>query len=591
MTEDISADDFIQTPPAATRGARNDAVLTEAVRHVDVIHTSLAGMAAIVLMLLAAVSLPVFDRPPVTQLWAFWVMTMASFAGITGLYIVNLRVHKHMTDQARMTEVLVNSLGQGFLFFTKSGEVGPIYSQACLDLLETTPSGKNILDVLRTPEEEKAGFQEWINVLFEPDQALSFDDVIRFFPDYFPHTHGRRVALVYNPIYGKNDELVQVVMIATDQTEEYAAREAAKRQQNFAEMICRIFKDRNQFQTTLIHVREFLESSAKQGVGLKDAARLQRQVHTLKATVKQFNLIDFGEVMHAAENDLRDPTVTTDEEFLGRLSTVRQNIGDALRRVKDEVSNLIGTEYEWRGNVREIGEDEIYAFANQMIEMKADPKVVNSYLWSIAAVPIRDCFHTFEREMRELASMLEKQIKPIQYEGENPHVLTRPMQEFIFSLTHVCRNIVDHGIESPVTRLARSKDAAGQVTIATHILKGAGDKGDMLQIVITDDGNGIDPARVRAKLSSTDPDGPWQFENDEEVIQHVFSWNFSTSDTVTDISGRGIGLEAVQMEVKKLNGTMRVHAELYKGTSFDIRIPYGVYENFFIQDVQASAAS
>jgi len=565
-----------EVQPLQPKSASNDAVLIEAVRHVDVIHTSLAGMTAIVLMLLVAVALPVFGRQPVTQPLAFWVMMVASFVGIAGLYLLNFRVHKHVTDQARLTEVLVNSLGQGFLFFTEDGTCGSVYSQACLDLIECVPAEKNIIDILHIPSDQREDFMGWIEVLFQPDHALGFEDVIRFFPQFFPHSQHRRVALIYRPICGPSGELVRVVMIATDQTEEYAARQAAKRQQNFAEMICRIFKDRNQFQTTLSHVKEFLETSEKVGVGLKDSSRLQRQVHTLKAAVKQFNLVDFGEVMHTVENELRDPMIVKEEDFKVVLVAAREKISDALKRVSDEVSSLIGTEYEWRGNVREIGEDDIYNFAREMFDQKVDHRVIQRYLWAIAAVPIRDCFHSFEREMRELASVLDKQIKPIRFLGTNPHVLTRPLQEFLFSLTHICRNIVDHGIETPVTRLARGKEASGLVTISCDIIRDVPEMGEVLQIIIGDDGNGIDPSRVRAKLSTIDPEGPWRFEDDHAVIQRIFTWNFSTSETVTNISGRGIGMEAVELEVKKLGGTIRVDSQLYKGTSFEIRVPYRV---------------
>jgi len=559
---------------AAGRLKANDAVLTEAVRHVDVIHTSLAGMTAIVLMLLAAVALPVFGRPPVTQPLAFWVMAAASFVGISGLYILNFRVHKHVTDQARLTEVLVNSLGQGFLFFGRDGQCGSVYSQACLELLESVPAGRHVTEVLSIPEDQRADFSDWVDVLFQPDHALGFDDVIRFFPQFFPHSEQRRVALVYRPIWGQTGELLRVAIIATDQTDEFAARQAAKRQQNFAEMICRIFKDRNQFQSTLSHVREFLLSSDRTDLTLADAPRVLRQVHTLKAAVKQFNLVDFGDIMHACENELRDPSIETDDDFRVRLVSARERIDGALKRVKEEVSSLIGTEYEWHGNVREIGEEEIYGFARQMMTMNVEKALIDKFLHDIAAVPIRDCFHSFEREMRELAAIMDKQVKPIKFLGGNPRVLTKPIQELLFSFTHICRNIVDHGIETPVTRMARGKDPAGLVTITCNIISDDSAAGDFLQIIFTDDGNGIDPSRVRAKLSSMDPEGKWRFEDDQAVIQRIFTWNFTTSDSVTTISGRGIGMEAVESEIKKVGGTVRVSSQLYKGASFDIRIPY-----------------
>lgn len=559
----------------ATGGSlAKNAALTDAVRKVDIVHTSLAGMTGIVFMLLIALAMPVFGFHAVTMPLAFAVMATASIIGIIGLYILNFRVHKDVTEQSRITEVLVNSLGQGFLFFDRSGFCGPVYSQACLDLLETVPSNKNIAEVLKVPDAEQEDFMDWVDVLYQPDHALSFEDVVRFLPSLYMHSAQRRIALVYRPILDAQNKLLRIVLIATDQTEEHAAKQMAEHQQNYAEMICRIYKDRNQFQSTLAYLREFIDKTGNKEATLADSSDIFRDAHTLKAAVKQFNLVEFAKLLHECENVLRDPTIETDEGFRTQLIGVNQKVTDALHGLTEEVSALIGTEYEWRGNMREIGEDDIYDFAKLMEKENVSHDILEQYLSSIAAVPIRECFYSFERELRELAIMMDKQIKPVLFKGTNPRVLTRPIQDFLFSLTHICRNIVDHGIEPPVTRMARGKDAAGLITISCDIEKDAEDGKRWLAISISDDGNGIDPSRVRAKLYSMDPEGDWRFEDDKTVIQRVFSWDFTTKDEVTDISGRGVGMEAVDLCVKNLGGTITVGSELYKGTKFELRVPY-----------------
>jgi two-component system chemotaxis sensor kinase CheA len=560
--------------PLSSEFAVDEAVLTEAIRNIDIVHTTLAGMTAIVVMLLAAVALPVFGLSPVTYPAAFAVMTLSAFVGIGRLYVLNVRVHNHVTDQACLTEVLVNSLGQGFMVFDRAGLGGSVYSQACLNLLETVPAGKNIADVLRVPEAQRADFQDWYGILFQADHALGFDDAVKFLPQYFPHSQQRCVTLVYRPIHRLGGQLANVVVIATDQTEEYEARQQAKRQQIFAEMICRIFKERNLFHTMLAHLREFLDATNSPSLGQREVTQLLRQLHTLKATVKQFNLLDLAQVIHEVEGDMRSPDITDKETLHSHLKEGRQKIADALLKVTDEVSGLIGGEHEWRGNVREIDEAELYAFAREMKNNQVNPSLIQRYLSTIAAVPIQDCFRPFERELKELASVMDKQVKPVRFLGSNPRVLTLPIQEFLFSLTHICRNIVDHGIEPAVTRMARGKDSAGQVTVSAEVVQSDYDAGKWLHLVISDDGNGIDPSRVRAKLALQDPGGTWRLEDDQAVIQRIFSWGFSTREDVTTISGRGVGLEAVEREVRLLGGTIRVMSEIYKGATFDIRIPY-----------------
>lgn len=547
------------------------AALTEAVKHVDIVHTSLIGMAAIVFVLLGAVALPILGHPPVTQLAPFGVMVLASLLGIGYLYYVNYRVHQHVSRQASLTEVLVNSLGQGFLVFDGDGICGQVYSQACLDLLETMPAGKNVMDVLHIPEDQRGDFKEWMEIMFMPNHALGFDDVIKFMPSFYPHSKGSRISLMYRPIKAKDGGLTNVVMIATDQTEEFEARKRIEQQRDYADMICRIFKERNQFLATITHVRKFINETARP-VRREDSAPLLRSLHTLKAAVKHFHLDKLGEVIHNLEAELRGQV--SDEEFQKRMQEGHKEVAENLTAVLDKVRDLIGQDYEASGSMHEVQESAMYEFAEEMESRRVDQSVIQSFLATIAAVPANDCFRLFERELHDLAEITGKQVKPIRYTGSNPRVLTKPIQEFLFSLTHICRNIVDHGIEPPVTRLARDKDPAGQVAIHTHLIPDETQKIECLHIVISDDGNGIDPSRVRAKLASIDPQGSWRDQDDEAVIQNIFSWGFSTQDNVTDLSGRGVGLEAVEREVKLLGGSIKVSSELYKGTRFDIRVPY-----------------
>jgi len=558
--------------PALNEVIGSQAILTEAIRQVDIIHISLAGMGAIMLTLLAALALPVFGYQPVGQIWAFGIMVAASLGGIAYLYYMNYRVHQHVSRQARLTEVLVNSLGQGFLSFDRDGLCAPVYSQACIDLLEISPAGKHVQQVLRIPENQRADFKDWMDILYMPNHALGFDDVIKFMPQFFAHSQGRRVSLVYRPIRAKNGSLFQVVVIATDQTEEYAAQQRAQQQQHFADMVCRIFKGRNQFRTTLTQLREFLEMSERPDIKRDESAPLLRFLHTLKAAVMHFHLMELGEVIHRLEIELRSDTITSDQIFQQRLKAGRQRIADALAKVKTEVRDLIGQDYEWRDNTHEVEESAIYEFVQAMQKKKTDPEIIRLFLARIAAVPVNDCFRTFERELDDLADIMGKQIKPVRYTGSNPRVLTQPLQGFLFALTHVGRNVIDHGIEPPITRMARGKDPAGQVSVHAEIVREGG--AEWLHVVIADDGNGIDPSRIRARLTAIDPSGSWRNEDDHTVIQRIFNWGFSTREMISTISGHGVGMEAVKREVDLLGGTIGVQSELYKYTRFEIRIPY-----------------
>lgn len=550
-----------------------DKVKKEYLQHVNTVYLSLVGVGIIVFILIVLLGMSTFGVATTVTPWFFVVMAVAAAADVAGLCYVNLGVHKSLSDQTRLTEVLVNSLGQGFLLFTETGICGSVYSQACTELLESKPAGMHIADVLRVPENERSDFKDWMDMLFIPHHALGFDDVIRFMPQFFPHSQGKRVSLVYRPIYNNEHILTQVVVIATDETEEHEAQLRARQQQSYADMICLIFKERNQFLATITHVRKFIES-ATATTNRDNASSLLRLLHTLKAAVKHFHLDTLGKTVGDLENSLRAEALVSDEAFLKELAAGRKLIESGLSSVMLQVNELIGHDYEGRGSMREIAEEALYDFARDMEAKKVDPEIVRRFLVDITAVPAYECFRLFEREVRDLAEIIGKQIKPIRYTGSNPRILVLPIQEFLLSLTHISRNIIDHGIEASVTRLARGKDPAGQISVHVETVPNEGSGSEWLHIIITDDGNGIDPVKVREKLEKTDPLGSWREQDDATVIQNIFSWGFSTRDKVTDLSGRGVGLEAVHREVTLLGGDIKVYSEVNKGTRFDIRIPY-----------------
>jgi two-component system, chemotaxis family, sensor kinase CheA len=543
-------------------------LLTDTIKQVDLVHTTLVGMAGIVILLYGAALLPVLDKQPVTDKFAAVIMGIAAFSGLVVLALINLRVHKHITDHARLTEVLVNSLGQGFLSFDKNGLCGEIYSQACRQLLEITPARKSIAEVLHITADAREDFMGWIQVLFDPTHALGFDDAVRFLPQTFPHSNHRNIKLDYKPIRDAHDALTQVVVIATDRTEEIEALRHAEERQNFASMICKIFKERNQFITTIRQVRDFIAFLGRDAITPQDMSHIMRQLHTLKAAVRHFDLHQFGTLLHDAESRIRQLD-TSDAAILASLSRdLHDTIAAEFARVLTEVRELIGIEEEQRGTIYEIEEDIIYRFADQLRAANIDTSTLTFYHSQIAAIPIRQCFLGFERELIELAQEMDKNLKPVNFVGGELRVLARPWKDFFFALTHISRNIIDHGIEPPVTRLARRKDAAGQITVTTKI------EGQDLVITISDDGAGIDPSRIRQKLASIDPEGAWRFEDDAKLIQRVFNWGISTRDGVSEISGRGVGLEAVALEVERLGGSVAVTSEIYQGTSFTLRLPY-----------------
>jgi two-component system chemotaxis sensor kinase CheA len=160
---------------------------------------------------------------------------------------------------------------------------------------------------------------------------------------------------------------------------------------------------------------------------------------------------------------------------------------------------------------------------------------------------------------------LAKQCNPIKITGADIYLKSSQFSGLFSNMVHVFRNIGDHGIESPGEREIIGKNSSGNVFVNTE------HDGLNLIITITDDGRGIDPLRIRQKL--TEKNIAHEKLSNEEVIQQIFNGNLSTKDEVTNISGRGVGLAGLKDEVDKLKGGIYVKSTLGKGSIFRMVIP------------------
>lgn len=184
----------------------------------------------------------------------------------------------------------------------------------------------------------------------------------------------------------------------------------------------------------------------------------------------------------------------------------------------------------------------------------------------IRMVPISQIFGKFPRVVRDLQRDLNKKID-LKIEGEETELDKTVIDDLMDPIMHCVRNSADHGIESADKRLAAGKSETG-----TILLKAA-NEGNMIIIDVVDDGGGINVEKVKAKAVSRGIIHPDKVLSDQEAAQLIFSPGFSTADKITNVSGRGVGLDVVKSSIEKLNGTVNVTTEPGKGSKFSIRLP------------------
>jgi two-component system chemotaxis sensor kinase CheA len=195
-------------------------------------------------------------------------------------------------------------------------------------------------------------------------------------------------------------------------------------------------------------------------------------------------------------------------------------------------------------------------------------KEIQASVLGIRMVPVKTIFTRFPRMLRDLAKGSGKRIE-LQMVGEDTEIDKSLIEELSDPLIHLIRNSADHGIEMPDVRVRAGKPETGTVVLrARH-------EGDSVLVEIEDDGKGIDPQVIRAKAVEKgilSPDRAEQI-SDEEATNLIFLPGFSTAQKVTDISGRGVGMDVVKSNVRKLNGSVSVRSVVGKGSIFTIKLP------------------
>jgi two-component system chemotaxis sensor kinase CheA len=177
-----------------------------------------------------------------------------------------------------------------------------------------------------------------------------------------------------------------------------------------------------------------------------------------------------------------------------------------------------------------------------------------------------DLVKGYQDTFDKLSQELGKQLLPLEIINGHLKILPDYYKNLFNSLIHVFRNAIDHGIELPEKRIALGKSEYGKIAIEFQI------EAQTFRIIIKDDGGGINPNAIRAKLLKNGKDV--SAESDEQVIQHIFDPGFSTKQEVNSISGRGVGMDAVMHSAVEMGGQAYVQSRQNEGTTFVIEVPY-----------------
>ncbi len=250
-----------------------------------------------------------------------------------------------------------------------------------------------------------------------------------------------------------------------------------------------------------------------------------------------------------------------------RLDLLLNLVGELVIN-RTRISDIAGT---LQRNVGEANASELLTplakdLADSSALLARTTNEIQESIMKVRMVPIGQVFDRFPRMVRDLAKARSKEIN-LEIQGADTDLDKTIVDEVGEPLMHLVRNCVDHGIEPPEVRVARGKPRAGTVKMNAY------HEGNQVIIEIQDDGGGIDLQRVREKGIRQGLISEQDRPSDREIIELIFTPGFSTAEQVTDVSGRGVGMDVVKKNILRLKGIFDVDSVLGEGTKFTMKLP------------------
>lgn len=239
---------------------------------------------------------------------------------------------------------------------------------------------------------------------------------------------------------------------------------------------------------------------------------------------------------------------------------------DKIDRLVNMVGEIVITQAMIAQQVVALEIDGYTELVQRLEQMAQHTRELQDSVMSIRAQPVKSVFGRMPRLVREIATALGKEVR-VATAGEMTEVDKTVIEQLSEPLTHMVRNAVDHGIETPDDRVAAGKPREGTILLSAE------HRGGRIVIEVTDDGAGIDRARVRRKCVEKGLIAPDAVLTDEEIDNFIFQPGFSTASQISNISGRGVGMDVVKRNILALGGRVHLTSRPGAGSRFTLSLP------------------
>jgi len=479
---------------------------------------------------------------------------------------LEIKVQERTSELAsanRTMKALLESLGQGFFIFDKFGQVSDIATKACLRVLEKDPRNRPVWEVLGLNEKATENFKKWSQTLFL--ELLPFKDLAPLGPTHFAHSEKRSIQLSYYPLRGDAEKILGIVVVATDVTALVQAQRQAQKEKAYAQLVLKLTHNKKQFGMFYREAHDWLLQIRNASINFDQSQdELFRALHTLKGGAASFSLLGVAEACHEAETILACDQLSIIEKQQS-LSKMLVALEQEFSNFKTEFEDFLKRIDEEQGPIKEILENKLIKFGEIFLGFNSN--IQYHFYFEFLFETIGPYLEGLNNLWGEVAGHLGKEVEPIDFANSHFPFWPRPYESLLNTLVHAVRNAADHGIESPEFRKMQGKSRSGRLQIEVK------SQAQSILLVISDDGAGIATEKLRALLNNRGVENVDAL-SDFDVNQYIFSPKLSVKDRVTEVSGRGVGMDAIKQEALKLGGRVWVESISGKGTQLYIEVPF-----------------
>ena len=488
------------------------------------------------------------------------------------IYELNINLEKRIEEKTAKVTTLLNNAGQGFLIFKEDFLIDNEYSKECEKLLGNNISNQDISNILFPNIKKANNFKSNLVDMLNIDNPIAQKSMISLLPNEII-LNKRAIKIEYKILENR-----KVMLILTNISAQKKLERKVKKEQEILKMIVTIVGDSDTFYEVKKDFENFIVNKNNyinmKKTSLFNINEIYRTIHTFKGSFLQLFMNNTAKQLHDVESQL--------SEFLAdNLSISNEQIIEFLHETNFEhfmdndllnINELLGQKFLDNDNFISIDKQIIKNIENQYVTLLEHNHINNESsnclldeIKYLSQKSLKSQLNSYPNLTLQVAQRLEKEIYEFEIIGDDNVLVSDKVKPFIKSLIHLFRNSVDHGIEFPEIRAELEKDEIGSVSCTFN------SNDNNLQIIISDDGAGINIERIKEKISNKVDVSNL---SNEEIYQFIFIDNMSTKEEITETSGRGVGMSAVKVELEKINGTVKIQSELNIGTTFvfDIKL-------------------